>query len=349
MRLFISAAEPSGDLLAAELFGSLPPTVAARGLTGPALRAAGVETVARMESVVSMGVAEVLARLPSIQRARGALHQSLLAEGADAALLVDAPDLHLPMAAQARRRGLDVVGYVSPQVWAWRPGRIEAIAAHFDQLLCLFDFEPPLYAEAARRHGCDVRFVGHPLLDRVPRRRAVDPDLYALLPGSRPQELRRHLPIYLDVAARLQQARPQARFCLRAPADLPLPPLPPAVQRVEALSDLSACRAALTKSGTITLELAVMGVPMVVAHAVHPLTYGLGRMLISGVQHIALPNILAGAAVVPERVQHLDPAELCRLLLDCPPTQAVDLRPLGAPGASRRAADALLEGIRARR
>jgi lipid A disaccharide synthetase len=92
-----------------------------------------------------------------------------------------------------------------------------------------------------------------------------------------------------------------------------------------------------------------MGVPMVVAHAVHPLTYGLGRMLISGVRHIALPNILAGASVVPERVQDLDPAELCRLLLDCPPSQPVDLRPLGAPGASKRAADALVEGIRARR
>lgn len=348
--LLISAAEPSGDLLAAELLAAMGPGRPARvrGLAGPALRAAGVEPVAQMEEVVAMGLVEVLRRLGPITAARQRL-RAAIDEGADALLVVDAPDLHLPLAQAARRRQLPAIGYVSPQVWAWRPGRVEGIAANLDGLLCLFSFEPDLYAEAARRHGCALRWVGHPLVDRVPRRGAVDPDHYALLPGSRPQELARHLPIFLDVAARIGKARPGAHFSLRVPAGAALPPLPDKVRRVEALDALTTCRAALTKSGTITLELALMGVPMVVAHAVHPLTYAAGRLLVRGLSHIALPNILAGRTVVPERVQDLDPAALCALVLDLPPVQAVDLSPLGPPGAAARAAAALEEIVRGRR
>ncbi len=344
--VFLSAAEPSGDLLAAELLQALQrrAPVVARGCAGPAMRAAGVEAIVEMESITAMGVAEVLAKLGPLKRARAALSAGLR-EGADLFIGVDAPDLHLPLARIARQQGTPAVGYVSPQVWAWRPGRVEGIAASLDQLLCLFAFEPPLYAEAAARHGCDVRFVGHPLLDRLPARGPVDPDLYGLLPASREHELRRHLPVFFAAAEALQAERPGARFGLVVPEALhgALGPLPEGVRLAANAADLAGARAALTKSGTVTLELGRMGVPLVVAHQVHPLTYALGRLLVRGVNHIALPNILAGREVVPEHLQSLDPAALCRALLALPDHQALDLSALGEPGAADRAAHAITD------
>jgi len=342
--VLVSVAEPSGDVLAAELIAALRArhggALRVRGVVGPALRAQGVEAVAAMEDIAVMGLAEVLRRLGPIRRARAAMAAAIEA-GGDVFIGVDAPDFQSPLAALARRRGMRAVGYVSPQVWAWRKGRVPKIAARWDQLLCLLAFEPALYAGT----GLDARFTGHPVVDRLPSRGSVDPLAFALLPGSRRQELRRMGPVFFEVASQIRARRQGAHFHLVVPEALSsdLPPLPTWITRAQSVSELSTCRAALTKSGTVTLELAVMGVPQVVAHRVHPLTHWIGRRFVRGVRHIAMPNVLADRGVVPEHIQHLDPQALTTEVLALPEDQPVDLAALGGPGASDRAAAAILE------
>lgn len=354
-RLLISAAEASGDRLAAELLAALREggPVEARGIAGPLMRNAGVEAVAQQEDVAHMGVVEVLRHLGSIRRASWQMARAIAAAPPGTpVVLIDAPDLHLPLGREARRRGLPVVCYVSPQVWAWRPDRVAKIAAACDLLLCLFDFEPPLYdtpAVRAANPGFRAVHVGHPLRDRLPARGAVDPHLWGLLPGSRSQELTRLLPLFIDVAERLRAHDPLARVRVASPRPLPLPAW---IEQAPDIAALAGARGVLTKSGTVTLELAVMGVPQVVAHRVHPLTYWLGRLLVRGVHHVALPNILAdrraGAAVnpppVPEHLQDLDAVSILADLEALPEHQPVDLGALGQGGASARAA-ALVSGL----
>ncbi len=347
--VLLSVADPSGDRLAAALVRALQARgpLRAIGVAGPEMRAAGVVPVARVEDVAAMGIGPVLANLPRILAARRALRRAL-ADGADALVCVDAPDFHGPVVRAARDRGVPVVGYVSPQVWAWRPGRVDDLTRDLDALLCLFAFEPPLYEEAAARTGCEVRWVGHPAVDRLPTRDTVTPHRYGLLPASRPQELDRHLGPFLAAARRVREADPDAVFALPLGEDLRrhLPPLPDWIAVLPpGAEQLVGCRAVLTKSGTSTLELALMGVPQVVAHRAAPLTWAVGSRVVTGVRHLALPNILAGREVVPEHRQDLDPAALARDLLAAG-DQRVDLSDqVGTGGASARAADAVGGGF----
>ncbi len=337
-RLVISAAEASGDRLAAELVAALPNRESweLRGVAGPHMRAAGVESLARTEDLSVMGAAEVLGHLGAIRSAQAAI-EAAMDEGADGIVLIDAPDLHLPLGRAAKARGIPVIGYVSPQVWAWRPGRTREIANTLDCLLCLFEFEPALYPDL------DVSWVGHPVVDRMPPRGEVDPDLYALLPGSREQELSRMRPVFLEVAERIREVQPDARFLLIGPPPEEIPP--EWIIPTPDIADAACARGALTKAGTVTLELAVMGVPQVVAHRVHPLTYSLGRLLVRGIRHIAMPNILADRACVPEFVQQLKPAVLADAVLSLPEQQPVPLEALGEPGGSARAATAVAAAV----
>ena len=340
--LLISAAEPSGDRLAAELVEALQALgpVQAKGIAGPRMRAVGVDCVAPMEDVCAMGIVEVLGKIRTIQRARDQMY-ACIDRGADMLVTVDAPDLHLPMAQRARAGGMTAVGYVSPQIWAWRPGRAKKIAADLDALLCLFEFEPPLYPTGLA--GFDARWVGHPLVDRLPQRGPVDAQLYGVLPGSRDQELARHLKPFLAAAQMVREQEPQSRFRLVGDPDRlhQFAPVPDWIEVVSGIESLRCARGALSKSGTVTLELALMGVPMIVAHRVHPITYWLGRALVRGISHIALPNILAGDEVVPEFVQRFTPELLAVQLRSLPQSQALDLRALGESGASARAAAAV--------
>jgi lipid-A-disaccharide synthase len=350
LRLLLSAAEPSGDRLAAELLHALKGLreVEVRAVAGPALRAEGVAEVAAVEDLSVNGLQEVLARWPSLRRTRARIHAAL-DDAPDLLVTVDAPDLHLPLARAARARGIRTVGYVSPQVWAWRPGRARTIARDLDRLLCLFPFEPALYTP----HGLDARFVGHPVVDRLAgAQRAPRPGCFALLPGSRPEELRRLLPVFLKTARAVRRARPEVTFRLGLVERADPAQVPPeeGVKVVEGLAAAAAeAEAALVASGTATLELAVLGVPMVVAYQVHPTTYALGRLLVRGVRHIALPNILAGKGIVPEHLQRLDPQILANDLLRVAgdatlPERLAEVRDtLGPPGAAKRAAKALLE------
>lgn len=330
-RVLISAAEPSGDVLGAELVVALKTLgdLSFFGLAGPQMRAVGVDPIAKMEDISAMGVAEVLGRLPKILAAKAKLKDAIMERPA-AAVFIDAPDLHHPLGRLAKTQGVPSIGYVSPQVWAWRSGRAKAIHAIFDQLLCLFEFEPPLFPRA------EAEWVGHPVVDRLPLRARVDTSLFGLAPGSRLQETSRMRGPFLEAARRIRAQVPNARFLLLSPTDPG--PLPDGVYHVTDVRELSTARGVLTKSGTITLELAVMGVPQVVAHRVHPLTHSLGRMIVQGIDHIAMPNILAKKPVVPEFIQLLNPEILAEAVLGLPSTQPVDLQALGSGGASGRAA-----------
>jgi lipid-A-disaccharide synthase len=331
-RLLISAAEPSGDQLGADLIRDLGKRcqVEAYGLAGPKMRAAGVEPIARMEDVCAMGLFEVFGRLPAILKARRALKKSLHRQP-DAVVLIDAPDLHLPLGAAARKQGLKTIGWVSPQIWAWRPDRASTIGQSYEHLMCLFDFEPPLYP------NIDARWTGHPVIDRLVRRTQVDPRLIGLTPGSRKQETDRMWPVFLSVAHQIREEHPHHRFRLVSP--VPHLDVPSWIERGDTIEDLASASAVLTKSGTVTLELAVMGVPQVVAHRVHPMTHWLGQRLVHGIRHIAMPNILSGTEVIPEFVQDLKPAVLAATLMGLPDHQAIDLSALGEAGVVDRTAD----------
>ena len=335
MRLLLSAIEPSADRLGAELLeelGRRGVQVQASGLGGPALRAAGLDTVAPL-APPAMGLVEVLGHLGAIRRQRRAL---LGACGArpDALLCIDAPDFHLGVARRAKAAGVRTIGWVSPQLWAWRPGRKHAVAAAYDRLLCLFPFEPALYAGT----GLDARFVGHPAVDRTVDRRP-EPGCVAVFPGSRPAELRRHLRPFLEAT----RGYPRVLLSQAAGIDLrALLPPDPRIEVVESSEAMARCELALSKSGTVTLELAVNGIPAVVAHRVHPLTYAFGRWVVTGIRFLALPNLLLDRAVYAEFVQHFSPEDLRRALSAAQLPPADELSALvGPPGVVGRVADAL--------
>ncbi|MEC7983975.1 MAG: lipid-A-disaccharide synthase [Myxococcota bacterium] len=330
-KILISAAEPSGDALGALLIQALSAqhSIEAVGLTGPKLRDAGVQSLFRMEEMCAMGLVEVLKKRKPILEAKRRLHDAL-DDSIDVCIAIDAPDLHLPLLRAAKERSIFSVGYVSPQIWAWRKGRSKTVARSMDRLLCLFDFEPALYPT-----DFDAQWVGHPIADRLPQKRTVQPRHFALFPGSRQHEIDRHLPIYLQTAALIEDAR----FTLSIPKHLQTPTLPDNVERTEegAAAALTA-QAALCKSGTISLELAHLNIPTVVAHRVHPLTYAMARLFVRHLPYFAMPNILSQEEVMPEYIQHLRPSTLAQALQTVKAPEA-DLRSIGEPGAVQRAAN----------
>ncbi len=371
VRLLIVAGEASGDLLAAELLAHLgrrDEDWTATGIGGPALRKAGMEVLVPAEELSVVGLQEVLGKLGVVRRALRRVRRALDAGVVDQVLLVDFPDFNLRVAAMAAARHVPVTYYVSPQVWAWRRGRLRVMARRVDQVLTLLPFEPACY----RAEGIDVVHVGHPLVDRAAGARA---DLAArsqelvLLPGSRPGEVRALWPAFLDVAREVTARVPGVVVtAVRAPTltveHLPVPDdVPLRVLDGPATRALSRARCALVASGTATLESALCRTPHVVAYRVHPATWLLGRTLVRGVRHIALSNLVAtgeldperrsapSSPVAPEHVQHLDPAAMAAPLVrwlsdDEAWTDAASrlddvARRVGRPGAAARAADAV--------
>jgi len=307
--LFVAAAEASGDRLAAELVAALRHRgrrFVARGLAGPRMIAEGVHPVVRCEEATALGLWEVVGALPRLARVLQRLRADLSAHPRATVLTVDSPDLLLRLGAFARSRGHRVLHWVAPQVWAWRPGRVRRLARAVDEVLCLLPFEPDHLAPHVR-----AVFVGHPAAALRPRR-AVRPGrpTFALAPGSRPGEIRRLWPVLRAVARRLRERHPAAGFVVpRAPS------VPPAALGgldavfVDRMADVAGADAAVVASGTATLELAALGVPMVVVYRVHPVTHAIARRLVR-VPYLALPNLLAGRARIPEFVQDLDPSAI---------------------------------------
>jgi lipid-A-disaccharide synthase len=335
-RIALVAGEASGDLLGAALvrdLKALHPDAGFAGVAGPQMRAAGVEAWHDCEELAVMGIVEVLKHLPRLLRLRRALRERLLAWKPDVVVGIDAPDFNLGLERRLKARGLRTVHYVSPSVWAWREGRAAKIGQSADRVLCLFPMEPAIYA----RHGVEARFVGHPLAtmlpmhpDREAARRALGivggGPLLALLPGSRGGEIARLGPVFLDTVARLLERRPglrvlapmanprcRERFQRLLAAHPRSLALHPALHLVDgrAREAMVASDAVLLASGTAALEAMLAKRPMVVAYRIAPLTHFLVKRLgLLKVERYSLPNVLAGEALVPERMQDDCRAEL---------------------------------------
>ena len=339
-RVYIVAGEESGDVLGARLMLALraiEPGVVFLGLGGPRMQALGFESIFPMRELAVMGLLEVL---PKIVQLRARLRQTaadVVARRPDVLVTIDSPGFTLRLLKLVKSSKIKRVHLVAPQVWAWREGRVKGFPGLWDRLLCLLPFEPAFFA----RHGLAAEFVGHPVLEsgadhgdaaRFRARFAIPAGArpVILMPGSRRSEVSRLLPIFGATLDLLRAAFPDlvpvvpvassvAEAVIAGTSDWAVKPV--IVTTTEDKHDaFAAAAAALTKSGTSTLELALAGVPMVVTYRVNPLTGWLARRLLT-VKHVAIINILAGRGVVPELLQQdCQPqrlaAEVARLLTD---------------------------------
>ena len=369
----LSAGDASGELHAAALvtaLRTLHPEARFLGLGGAEMEKAGVELVVHQREIAIGGLVEVLRDLRQITSAWGRLNRALRETRPDVVILVDAPDFNIPFARRAKRAGSPVLYYVSPQVWAWRRGRIGRIARRVDRLAVIFPFEVEVYRETSLR----VDFVGHPLVDRLSHladqrdtgaaREALglDPQrpLVALLPGSRRNEVRGTLPLQLRAAAALHARQPTAGFAVGVAASIPREvvdaalaaarlPAGMALQVFEARTYevLLASDVALAKPGTVTVESAMLGTPLVVAARANSLTAFIMRRVVK-LPSITMPNLIAEERVVPEFLQQdAEPERIAAALqsLLSGPARARQLaalgrvrEQLGAGGAAQRVA-----------
>jgi lipid-A-disaccharide synthase len=325
MRIALVAGETSGDVLGAALIEALQrrfPGAEFAGVAGPRMRAAGCVAWHDIESLSVMGLTEVLAHLPRLLRLRGELHRRILAWRPDVFIGVDYKEFNLGLSRRLKRDGLCTVQYVSPQVWAWRQGRVRTIGESVDLVLCLFPFEPDFY----REHGVRAAFVGHPLADQIPMevdragaRRELGIDdtarVLAVLPGSRRGEVEKLADCFAGAAELLARRYPglvsiapmvsaplREVFAARCAALAPLA----AVRMLDgqARRALAAADVVLVASGTATLETALSKRPMVVAYRLGAITAFLLRTLgLVKIRHFSQPNLLARKELVPEFFQ----------------------------------------------
>ncbi len=369
-KILIVAGETSGDLHGAHLVKaalSLDPKLHFYGIGGEYLRSMGIEVVFDNSNVAVVGIVEVLSKLRSIYRIFRWLKRSLDRDKPALAILIDFPDFNLRLAKEANKRGIPVFYYISPQVWAWRRGRVKKIAKLVHKLVVILPFEVSFY----RERGIDCEFVGHPLIDIVKPHLAKEKafDIFrldkdkrtiGLLPGSRRDEVQNLLPVLLKSAHLLLRDFPNLQFVI---------PIAPAINRFEVekyIADsnvdirvvgehtydvLNICDLIITASGTATLEAAIMSTPMIIIYKVAFLSYLVGRLLVK-VKYIGLVNLIAEKRVVPELIQgQASPVnifnEASKMLKN--PHLLVVIRgelekvreKLGNPGTSQRAAQIL--------
>jgi lipid-A-disaccharide synthase len=325
LRIGIVAGEHSGDQLGAALIAALRervPNLSCFGVAGPKMIAAGCEAWWGADQLAVMGLTEVLRHLPRLLSLRANLVRRLRAARPDVFIGIDAPEFNLRLARSLKDAGLRTVQYVSPQVWAWRQGRVRSIGAACDLVLCLLPFEAKFYAQ----HGVRAEFVGHPLADQIPlavdrdaARRALDihaeAPLVALLPGSRLTEVTRLAAPFVAAAAHIAARRPEYRFiapmasaAVREVFEKEVAQLPaaPAIRVLDGQAQraLAACDAAIVASGTATLETLLTARPMVVAYRVSAVTAFLLRTMgLVKVRYFSQPNLLVGRRLVPEFFQ----------------------------------------------
>ena len=376
----IVAGETSGDALGAALIEALRarvPDLQVAGVAGPRMRAAGCESLADARELSVMGLFEVLPHLPRLLRLRARLVGEIAARRPDVFIGVDYQQFNLGLARRLKQRGLATVQYVSPQVWAWRQGRVRTIGRAFDLVLCLLPFEPEFY----REHAVAAQFVGHPLADQIPMQAdraaaraalGLDPraSVVALLPGSRLSEVQQLAAPFLQTAALLRQRR--AGLALIAPMagsevrraferTLALQPsaLPVRILDGQSRIALTAADAALVASGTATLEALLCRCPMVVAYRFATVTAWLLRALrMVRLPYFALPNLLGGERLAPEFLQEaVLPAPMAqaleRLLEDSAHRQYLlqrfqDIHVTLQKKGAALAAEAVLQLVRAR-
>lgn len=373
-RIFLVAGESSGDIHGANLvraIRTLDPGVICEGLGGHRMADAGMTLRFDLAERAIMGFTEVVKSYPMLRRLFYDTVEYLEQTRPDALVLIDYPGFNIRLAQKARALKIPVIYYISPQIWAWKKGRLKKIAKTVDKMLTILPFEETLYRNA----GVDCCYVGHPLLDQIaasPLTGEYKGDcVIGLLPGSREQEIGRIFPVMAQVAREIHNVHPEARFlvpCVDATRELQvraliasqLLPTDCVIEPVlgKSYEILSAARFCLVASGTATLETALFGVPMVILYKMSSLSFQIAKRLVH-IEHVGLANILAGRGIVPEFLQ--DDASVAKvlpvalnLIADSPDRKRMldDLAQLknmmGAPGASARAAQAVLDTLRAR-
>lgn len=366
-RVMIVAGEASGDLHGGSLIRAMhdiEPGLSFYGMGGNSMQEAGIELVAHAADMAVVGLTEVIFKLSSILRVMRHLKASLATERPDLVILIDYPDFNLPLARAARKKGIPVLYYISPQVWAWRKGRIGTIRKNVDRMAVILPFEEQFYRDV----GVNVSFVGHPLLDevRTKYRRSEALNRFHLqeeaitvgiLPGSRHSEVSRILPEMLMACRIMMDKISPLQFVLPFAGTLDMDfvqgilrqfPIQVNVIRDEIYDVIAVSDVAMVASGTATLETALLETPMVVVYKISAASYAIGRRFIR-VDHIGLPNIIAGRTIVPELIQNEATAERIA-------TEAIELivhgekaremkvalsgirGKLGMPGASQRTA-----------
>ncbi|MBI3680742.1 MAG: lipid-A-disaccharide synthase [Acidobacteria bacterium] len=321
--VFVSAGEASGDMYAAALVSALRaewPQTEWFGCAGPRMQATGVRAVADARSLAVVGLVEVISHLPRIYGQYRKLAAAVERERPQAAILADSPDFHLPLARRVHRAGVPVIYLVAPQAWAWRQGRVEKMRGTVARLLCLFPFEEPFY----RARGIEARYIGHPLGHMVRPSMTKDDffcqyrlpagrPMVALCPGSRQGEIARHLPILKQAVRRISDEVP-ATFVLAAPSGFSERAgasffqeriSGSAIQVIEGKTwDVVAhADLALAASGTVTMEAALLGTPMVTYYKVAALSWLLGRWMVKA-PFLTMVNLVAGRRLVPELMQN---------------------------------------------
>jgi lipid-A-disaccharide synthase len=369
VRVFLSCGEPSGDLYAGAVTRELlrlSPGSTVSGMGGPAFAAAGGQRIADYRGLAVTGFTEIVSKFPQLQSVRRRFSALATRERPSVLVVIDYFGFNIRIARDLKARGVPVVYYVSPQIWAWRSGRLADIRAVADKVLVIFPFEEAIYREA----GVPCTFVGHPLVDLVQpaetksallTRLALNPQAptIAVLPGSRRSEVTRLLSTLVDATAVIKRAVPAAQFVFARAAGLADDLFEPARRApssavVEGATDavLAAADVVITASGTATVQTALHDRPMVVVYRLSPLEYRLGRRFVK-LDMFAMVNLIAGKRIVPELIQDACTAdrvaaEALPMLTDA--ARAAEIRRelaevrrrLGSPGASRRAAEQIL-------
>ncbi len=369
------AGEASGDLHGANLVKALKgkeQNIVFSGIGGKAMQDAGVKIVVDAATLSVVGITEVFSKLPGILSGMATAKSFLKNSRPDLLILIDFPDFNLRIAAFAKKMNIPVLFYISPQIWAWRSERVTKIGRLVDHIAVILPFEATFY----RKHRIPVTFVGHPLLDefRDPLPSPMppfqdSPPVIGLLPGSRESEISRHLPVMLQ-AARILSAQMDIRFVVSmapgAPHDAIKDLCRPFQNELHLDIDPDGARSVFAKthlvvaaSGTVTLEAAIAGIPVIIIYKVSPLSYRLGKAMIK-VKNIGLVNLIAKREIVPELIQDRASPELIaetvlKLIntpseLDAIRHAFADVRNrLGGPGASARVADIALNMLKGNR
>jgi lipid-A-disaccharide synthase len=376
LKILFSAGESSGDRHAANMFLELQkqqPDIQGFGMGGTKMAEAGIDVRYDSANIGVIGVVEVIKHYGEIRRALKLMQQLIKTERPDLLVCVDYKEFNFKLARYAKQQGIKVLFYVSPQVWAWRPGRVKAYGKVIDMMAVIFPFETAYY----EAENVPVRYVGHPSVDKVHAQYSKDEDLnrfglnqnqpvIGLLPGSRANEIKRMLPVMLAAAENVRARFPGCQFILPQ-ADsisddllanyLCESQLPVKVVKNQPYDVIQCCDAVMTTSGTATLEIALLTVPMVIAYKLASLTYWLGKMLVK-TPFIGLPNIVAGKSIIKELIQHEATAanlsaEVIRILGD--KTYAEQMRKnlaqvrerLGQGGGSKNMAQLALDMLKA--
>ena len=369
-RILISAGEASGDLYAGAVtrgIKQLNPEAEVFGMGGDCLREAGGEVLFDIKDHSLMGFVEVLKKLPDVWKLRNAFIDLMEKRKPDVLLTIDYPGFNMRLAKLAKERGINVVYFIAPQVWAWRPGRAADVAKVTDKIACIFPFECDFY----KSYGADIEFIGHPLVDTVKpslsRKEAEElagkrtgHPLILLMPGSREMEIQRLLPVMLDAVKILKQKRQELDFAIPRAATIAKEILEDSVRQAglnirliegHNYDVMSVADLAIVTSGTVTLEAAMCGLGCEILYKSSPVSFWIAKRVVK-IPNIGLPNIVAGRQIEPELLQDdctpenisstalelLEPERFAKLQRDL---QEVKEK-LGEPGAVKRVAELVL-------